>query len=157
MKWVKSRSYRQGLWRSDGEKKLGIHRLKTQCASREANLWSMSPFYVNFQVLQPESQEGSSLPGTLKPALPWALSSQAGSGSSLHRTCPHPLLIWGGSQPSGPVGGAAGAGGLGPSNCTSCRCTVGVVGSLPTPWLGSAWSGWCLRTCLTTWNFCLAL
>lgn len=50
-------------------KRLGTHGLKTQCASTEVNLWSRSFFYINFQVLQPESQEGSSLSDTLKPSL----------------------------------------------------------------------------------------
>ena len=156
-------------------KKLGTHRSKTQCASTEINLWSRSLFYINFQVLWarfpggfqphlcPEASPSHSpelLRLALGPVCTWVhtllVSGRCGGsalGSSLHMG-PHPPRVWevGGAQPSGPVGGAAGAGGPGSSSCTSCRCTVGVVGSLPTPWLGSAWSGWCLRTCLTTWG-----
>lgn len=136
--------------------KLRTHRSKTQCASTEINLWSRSLFYINFQVLR------ARFPGGFQPHLcpearpshsPELLGLALGPVGSTPSSC----LGGGGAQPSGPVGGAAGAGGPGSSSCTSCRCTVGVVGSLPTPWLGSAWSGWCLRTCLTTWNFCLAL
>lgn len=77
-------------------KRLGPHRLKTQWPQHEIHLWSMSVFYVaiNFKVLEPESQEGSSHTDTPKLALPYALGFSGSLWFQSARLTAHPLCVW---------------------------------------------------------------